>query len=87
MNNRLTLYGTLGCHLCDEAKQEILKSMAKEVDIDYVDIANDTSLFELYGTKIPVLEMAGTQLYWPFTSKDVDAVVGVTLNKRRRYLR
>lgn len=62
-------YHTSGCHLCDDA-EAIIKPIVAELqsDIVKVDIANDDSLVELYGIRIPVLKNCQTQeeLGWPF---------------------
>lgn len=61
----LKLYGTQFCHLCDKA-EAILREVG--VTFEYVDIADDDGLVELYGTRIPVLKRmdAGTEMGWPF---------------------
>ncbi|WP_191603245.1 glutaredoxin family protein [Marinomonas algicola] len=91
MNKVVILYGTLGCHLCDIAKQEVVNVTKNRVIIESVDIADDLYLFEKYGTKIPVLEIYGTFLFWPFTSDQVDQALdnaAQVVNKpNRRYLR
>jgi len=71
---RLILYGTLGCHLCDQAAAVLATWMAAPaLAIEQVDIADDESLFERYGVRIPVLTdpAAGWELDWPFTLDDV----------------
>ena len=59
------LYGTSGCHLCDQAK-DILRL----ADIAYapVEVADNDALFEKYGMRIPVLRRADSdaELGWPF---------------------
>lgn len=90
MNNVVTLYGTLGCHLCEIAEQEILNATKKKVVIENIDIADDLDLLEKYGTKIPVLDVFGTYLFWPFTSDQVNIALENTANihkQTRRYLR
>lgn len=65
----LKLYGSEYCHLCDEA-EAVLR--AAGVTFEYVDIADDDSLVNLYGTRIPVLRHmnTGAEVGWPF-----DAVI------------
>lgn len=69
----LTLYGTQGCHLCDEA--EVLlrtAAAARAIDWCYVDIALDDVLVARYGTRIPVLlAPGGEELGWPFSLLDI----------------
>lgn len=69
---RLILYGTSGCHLCDEA--EVLLRLAAPVygiAWDYVDIALDAALCERFGTRIPVLSDGENQAGWPFSLVDI----------------
>jgi hypothetical protein len=71
---RLILYGTLGCHLCDEA--QALVEALPEVEgwcLVHVDIVDDDASYERYWSSIPVLrrEDDERELRWPF---DADAV-------------
>ncbi|HEY0268285.1 MAG TPA: glutaredoxin family protein [Methyloradius sp.] len=69
----LTLYGTSGCHLCDEA-QALLNKLEDEysLNIQMMDIADDESLVEVYGIRIPVLiNVDKSELSWPFTENDL----------------
>ena len=69
----LVLYGTRGCHLCDEAER-LLKAAAgaRALDWRYVDIALDDALVARYGTRIPVLRAGdGRELGWPFSLLDI----------------
>ncbi|HET8731698.1 MAG TPA: glutaredoxin family protein [Moraxellaceae bacterium] len=69
----LTLYGTQGCHLCDEAEVMLrAASAARPLEWRYVDIALDDALVERYGEQIPVLLTSGGQeLRWPFSLLDI----------------
>lgn len=66
----LILYGTSCCHLCEQA--EVVLRQAG-VSAALVDIAEDDSLMEKYGTRIPVLRRTniGAELGWPFDAADV----------------
>jgi hypothetical protein len=67
------LYGTKGCHLCDEAEL-LLKQVQSAIAFSwqYVDIALDERLIENYGIRIPVLKkQADQELSWPFSLLDV----------------
>lgn len=69
----LTLYGTTGCHLCDQA-EALLKvaAGARVLEWHYVDIALDDALVARYGTRIPVLVLPdGRELGWPFSLLDI----------------
>ena len=82
--NSFILYSTSACHLCDEALSilndlhEQMLALAKEQSfsvqnqsiytIELVDVAEDLSLIEIYGPRIPVLNFPPTaeELIWPF---------------------
>lgn len=65
----LIFYTTLGCHLCEEAKQflDYLVSV-KPVEFEAVDISSSEELVDLYGIRIPVVKNldTGEELGWPF---------------------
>lgn len=69
----LTLYGTTGCHLCDQAEALLQQAArARAIEWRYVDIALDDALVAQYGPRIPVLLSAGGQeLGWPFSLLDI----------------
>ncbi|MZR62161.1 MULTISPECIES: glutaredoxin family protein [unclassified Alcanivorax] len=68
----VVLYTTLGCHLCDQAR-ELLLMVDPGVEIDAVDVAEDDDLIARYGERIPVLARNGQELGWPFGLLDVQA--------------
>jgi Glutaredoxin-like domain (DUF836) len=59
------LYSTEFCHLCEEAQAVIRKA---GIRVTIVDILGNDSLFERYGTRIPVLRRTDidAELDWPF---------------------
>lgn len=69
----LTLYGTTGCHLCDQAEALLRQAAAaRALKWRYVDIALDEALVAEYGTRIPVLRTPdGRELGWPFSLLDL----------------
>lgn len=74
----LTLYGTEGCHLCEEAElllQQWLARMPGQFELVTVDIVGDDALFERYGVRIPVIlhPQSGRELGWPFDMGVLDA--------------
>lgn len=73
----LSLYGTKGCHLCDEAEVVLSQAqMAVAFQWQYIDIALDDNLVKKYGIRIPVLEKeTGQALNWPFSLLDVVELV------------
>jgi hypothetical protein len=69
---KFNLYGTLGCHLCDDALALCMAVMSAD-DIEVVDIIDDEKLLELYRISIPVLECLSSQkkIFWPFEQKQI----------------
>jgi glutaredoxin len=67
----LILYNTLGCHLCEHA-EAILD--AAQCTYEGVDIADDLTLLERYGVRIPVVrDVDGRELGWPFDTAQLMA--------------
>lgn len=65
----LTLYGTEGCHLCEQATEQ-LKLLVHSMPIvwEACDIALDGALMSQFGDAIPVLQFPdNTVLRWPYT--------------------
>ena len=52
----LTLYGRLGCHLCEDMQNDLL-SLQKELgfELQIIDVDSDPDLVKQYGTRVPVL--------------------------------
>lgn len=71
--HRLTLYGTEGCHLCDEAEWLLHQTQGSTVALEKVDIAEQALLLERYGIRIPVLRdtVSGHELNWPFDASGI----------------
>ena len=72
---RLLLFGTSGCHLCEQA-QQILNDCfpySVELAIETVDIAEQEQWQEQYAIRIPVLYHPETknELGWPFDQQQV----------------
>jgi len=78
------LYGSEGCHLCEQALEICLSILPKKQlnQIDIVDQERVTheskTLVELYGVHIPVIEKlnpdnttANQKLFWPFTQEQL----------------
>ena len=67
----ITLYGTAGCHLCEEAETVIFEACRvskARIHLERVDIAGDSELENRYGLRIPVLveQLTDTEISWPF---------------------
>ncbi|WP_428821424.1 glutaredoxin family protein [Microbulbifer sp. MCCC 1A16149] len=70
----LILYTTLGCSLCEKAKEEIWPVLeANQLRLESVDIADDEQLTRLFGWSIPVVGLGDVEdvLCWPFTASEL----------------
>jgi glutaredoxin len=62
---RVVLYGRVGCHLCADARQLVTQVCAQvgvpwsEVDVDDPPLPGRPDLFEMYGERVPVVEVDG----------------------------
>jgi glutaredoxin len=71
MSNRMTLFSTDGCHLCEQAWR-LLEQTGLAADTDIKDIIDDERWLAAYAVRIPVLRRAdGAELDWPFTAADL----------------
>jgi glutaredoxin len=58
------LYTRPGCHLCEEAKAEMLAARCPdEYVLEEINIENDEALKELYGWEIPVVFINGHKAF------------------------
>ena len=72
---KITLYTTLGCHLCELALHLVLQAQqaqGRDLQIVEVEIADDDELMERYGIRIPVLRVADAELGWPFNDEGLE---------------
>ncbi|QOQ72833.1 glutaredoxin family protein [Pseudomonas poae] len=69
------LFGTLGCHLCEIAEDEIMPLVEHGLLVELVDITAPDDLTEAYGLRIPVLRRVdtGAELDWPFDTEQIVA--------------
>jgi glutaredoxin len=73
---KVNLYGTAGCHLCEQAKELVWPLVLQyQFRLIEIDIADNDDLIERFGTLIPVLTAYPThrELRWPFTAEEIDA--------------
>ncbi|SEK86738.1 Glutaredoxin-like domain [Colwellia chukchiensis] len=72
MSVKFNLYGSEGCHLCEQALALCLAVMPATA-LAEVDILDDEQLLELYRISIPVLERLsdGKKLFWPFEQAQI----------------
>lgn len=81
---KYNLYGSEGCHLCEQALALCLTVLTDKqlTPVDIIEqekVAHEIqTLVELYGVHIPVLEKLeensseNTKLFWPFTQTQVE---------------
>jgi Glutaredoxin-like domain (DUF836) len=80
---RLLLFGTSGCHLCEQAEQIIDNCLQNnaELMIETLDIADEEQWQEQYALRIPVLYHPETKkdLGWPFDQTQVKEFILIAL--------
>ena len=60
----VTLYGRRECHLCDDAREALLRVRAvRPFELVEVDIEQDAVLFKRYLERIPVVALDGEELF------------------------
>ena len=65
----LTLYSTVGCHLCEQALELVQPMVAERYRVKIIDIAETDELIACYGVRIPVIARDdGLEIGWPFDS-------------------
>ncbi len=71
------LFGTLGCHLCEEAEIIIAACRHKQTNIKNIDIAEHEQWQDAYAIRIPVLyhPESEKELGWPFTQEQVQEFI------------
>ena len=64
MTPAVTLYGRPGCHLCDDARDVLLRLRADVAfELREIDIERDDDLFKRYLERIPVICLNGEELF------------------------
>ncbi len=68
MSAHCELFGTLGCHLCEEAEQVMQPFVAQGLIVELLDIIDSPEWLERYALTIPVLRRIDNdqELRWPF---------------------
>lgn len=71
----ITLYMTLGCHLCDETLAllaQIIHQQQLPIVVEQVDIVHDEVIYQRYCERIPVLRRDdGEELSYPFVPENL----------------
>ena len=57
----VVLFGRPGCHLCDDAREALVRA---EIPFAETDITSDPGLEAEFGTLVPVVEVAGTPVFF-----------------------
>jgi thiol-disulfide isomerase/thioredoxin len=72
VNPTLTLYMRVGCHLCEEMKQELaLFQQQYDFSLNIVDIDADHYLKLRYGERVPVLAAGEQEICHYYLNKDL----------------
>ncbi|MGK0500488.1 MAG: glutaredoxin [Oceanicoccus sp.] len=71
--NKLILYSTSACHLCEQAKALLEPMLGAEWQLEELDISESDELIERYGIRIPVLLRVADngELGWPFDQQQI----------------
>ena len=74
---KLLLFGTMGCHLCEEADAIVAACDKKNIVVENIDIAEYEQWQDKYAIHIPVLYHPETEkeLGWPFTQMQVQTFI------------
>lgn len=73
------LFGTLGCHLCEQAEAMLMPWVEQGLLVELVDIAEHLEWLDDYQLRIPVLRRAdtGAELDWPFEEVQLASFLGL----------
>lgn len=64
MKAQVKFYTRPGCHLCEEAKREMLAAdCAADYTLEEINIETDPALEERYGSEIPVIVINGIKAF------------------------
>jgi hypothetical protein len=67
----VTLYGRLGCHLCDDARAVLERVRATHpFRLEEVDIESDDALFKRFLERIPVIAVDGEERFELFVDDE-----------------
>ena len=66
----VTLYTRPGCHLCDDARDALLRVRERaDFALAEIDIESDDALHRAYLERIPVVELDGEELFEHFVDE------------------
>ena len=68
------LFTTLGCHLCEEAHEQLLSLALGGMDlsIELAEISDSEKLMAQYGATIPVIRKDEREIGWPFSVDELE---------------
>lgn len=69
---KLKLYSRIECPLCEYAEELLLEA---GIAYETIDIDDSAHLTQQYHVKIPVLANDSTELNWPFTAAQAQALI------------
>jgi len=83
MTHAFILYGTSGCHLCEQATEILTALASHNFRWQEIDISDEDLLLNRYGSRIPVLRdtSSGQELNWPFDHNDVIGLLNSTASQ------
>jgi glutaredoxin len=68
----ITLYTSPGCHLCDEARDALLRVREDHAfELEERDITRDDALHRAYLERIPVIVLGGEELFEYFVDEEL----------------
>ena len=75
---QVVIYTRPGCHLCEEAKREMLAAnCADQYVLEEVNIETDPKLVERYGLEIPVITINGSKAFkYRLTAAEFKSKIG-----------
>ena len=81
---KVTLYGRPGCHLCEDAAEE-LRGLARQygLRINVVDITTDRQAHDRWWADVPVVQLGTTVLRAPFDGSQLRRVLLRSLRRQR----
>lgn len=67
----LTLYTKIGCHLCEEMKQQLeFLQQSYDFSINFVDIETEPTFKFQYGERIPVLTIGEKEICYAYLDEE-----------------
>jgi uncharacterized membrane protein len=79
----VTLYTRKGCHLCDQAKADLISLQDKHPHrLIEIDIESDPALLKAYLAEIPVIEVGPYVLKAPFDKQKLTMTLGAASHRR-----